>query len=395
MANKEPLQVAPLPEEEQTEEHGKQRVVKTNHLIQEFTTALTTEKDAITAVNMGLMKGARQRKQVQSGQMYIAIDAPNIRGLNLRPSAQKLFRLINAEVTASGYQYGDTKQACRVYIPLEEAMALCGATNEQAFIRTWRADLKTLRSVYITEEFGKYSFLDINLGSSGAYDEGTRQFVFTVTGEAMHVLFNQRSSIMPLHGEVFKINAQKHRAAWSIADKLINYRWANPEKEHQLVISVVSLLEACASSLPSEEKLKEQRASTKAQIVKPFVAALNHLAEDVDVLDYWDFCHEGGKDLTEDEQQALLDEHGNETVLPDYGLFKTLYIRYALAHDNEAFRLKRLEGRAKARLEAKAVKELKEEEKKKSRNRVQRGIEKGLIKAGIEEELSKRKAENE
>lgn len=351
-------------------------VVKTNHLIQEITTAATSDRTAVKEVNLGLLEGRTQRKAAKSGQMYIAIEAPNVKGLNLRPSAQKLFRLINAGVTASHYKYGDREKACTVQIPIDAAMDLCKQTSEKAFIRTGRADIRTLGSLSFTEDYGKVSFLDLPLkGGYCGYDESLRAFTFTVSGDAMHTIFSKTSSVMPLHPEVFAIDAQKHKAAWAIADKLINYRWSNPDNEHQMILSVERLLNACASCLPSEDELKAGRQSPKGRIEAPIVDALNHLANDVDVLEYWDFCHDGGADLTDEEQRARFDEEGNETILPEYAAFKKLYIRYALAHDSEAFRQRRLEGREQSAIKAKAIREERKKLAEKSEARTRRKAE--------------------
>lgn len=343
------------------------RKVKSNHLIGELTSAESGKKSTVTT-NLSLAKGREQRKRIQSGQMYIDFLGQKVDELQLSPAAKRFFRFLNIGVTDTYYDYKGGNTVCEVFIPLDYVLSVCPNENETYVIRDFTRQIKTWEHVYITEEYGKYSFNDKGiLAPDNGYDEYTRMFKVSIMPWAMKHVFALTSSKNPAHEEIFAIDLQKHAPAWELAEKLIAFRWSNPEKEHELLISVDRLLKA-TPSIPSEEEVKAGNRNYKTRIVNRFIKAMNHL-QDVGVLEYWEWKHAKNEELTQQEQETMMNAKGDFTKPPDFKLFKTLYVAYALKHDDEEERQRKLEEKAKHReiAAARKQKQLNEAEKSKAK----------------------------
>lgn len=309
------------------------RKVKSNHLISELVSADSGKKSTVTT-NLSLATGRQQRKRIQSGQMYIDFLGQKVDELNLSPAAKRFFRFVNIAVTEAFYDYRGGNTVCEVFIPLDYVLNVCPNECEASTIRDFTKQIKVWEHVYITEEYGKYSFHDRGiLAPDNGYDEYSRAFKVSIMPWAMREVFALTSSRNPAHEEIFAIDLQKHAPAWELAEKLIAYRWSNPDKEHELLISVDALLRA-TPSIPSEEEVKAGNRNYKTRIVNRFIKAMRHL-EEIGVLDYWEWKHAKGADLTQQEQETMMNAKGEFTKPPDFKLFKTLFVSYALKHDDE------------------------------------------------------------
>ena len=350
------------------------RKVKSNHLISELVSAESGKKSVVTT-SLSLAKGNQQRKRIQSGQLYIDFLGEKVEELQLRPAAKRFFKFLNIAVCDGFYDYRGGNNIFEAYIPLDYVLSVCPNENEDYVIRDFKRQIKTWESVYLTEEYGKHSFHDMGLlAPDNGYDEYTRSFKVSVMPWAMRHIFSRQSSLNPAHEEVFSINIQKHPSAWELAEKLIAYRWTNPALENgKLLISVDSLLRA-TPSLPSEEEVKAGNRNYKARISNPFIKAMNHLKE-VGVLEFWGWKHAKGEDLTQHEYESMMNAKGEFTKPPDFKLFKTLYIQYALKHDDEEERQRILRERSKHKEIAEAQKQRKLDAGEKAKNRIRKKAE--------------------
>lgn len=351
------------------------RMVKSNHLIGELVSAESGKKSVVTT-SFKLAKGKQQqRKRIQSGQLYIDFLGEKVEELQLRPAAKRFFRFLNIAVCDGFYDYRGGNNIFDAYIPLDYVLSVCPNENEDYVIRDFRRQIKTWEHVYLTEEYGNYSFRDKGiLAPDNGYDEYTRRFKVSIMPWAMRSIFSKQSSLNPAHEEVFAINIQKYPSAWELAEKLIAYRWTRAQIENgKLLISVDSLLRA-TPSLPSEEEVKAGNRNYKARISNPFIKAMNHLKE-VGVLEFWEWKHAKGEDLTQQEYESMMNAKGEFKKPPDFKLFKTLYIQYALKHDDEEERQRILSGRKEHKEIAETQKQKKLEAGEKAKNRIRKKAE--------------------
>lgn len=332
--------------------------VKTNAQLVRFNALNTKNRPFETnEASLKAFASGKTMKAAQAGQLRLAMAADDLTGADFTPSTQRTFTVLNALATTANYDFSkrNADGVLRVQAPLSFFKELYGFTNRRALERSLKADIRALRLAYFTQEYGDVAFYDIPMaGGLCGIDEGrgdNRNVYFTISPDFMRFFFSKASSVMPIDKELFAVDLQKYPSSFTMGVKLYSQRWSNPEQD-VIRLSVKALLEA-TPTIKTEDEVKDR--NYQKHIMKPFTDALNHLV-DKGVLKYWNYCHEKGASLTEEEYATMLDDEGEYTKPLKWAIAKRAYIEYELAYAHEDFRKQRLEGR---RAQAEGQKKLK------------------------------------
>ena len=194
------------------------------------------------------------------------------------------------------------------------------------------------------------------------------------------------AGMAPTDPVLLKTDDRSFPHSFAIGYRLSNHTFMNYGKGNEYRISVKSLLDY-VKSLPTYEEVEaSDRGHQTDRIIKPLETSLRYL-EELGFLDYWDYCHENGESLTDEEQALRFDDDGEEKPLP-YDVAKRCLIEWTPRHKYTGA----LQAAADARLKrhtkslAAAAEDAKEE--KASKRRIRRRKEKIIAEKLAERELS-------
>lgn len=274
--------------------------------------------------------------------------------LTLKPSGRKTLIKLDEEATKmsqSGTYRHDGETVCRVVIGVKETARLYGITEESARKRL-RRDFKAIANESITAKKGK-SWATIPI-AGGAYGIRGNDAFFTLSPDFMKVMLGPKRPQLDLPQEIYATDDTNYPAALQIGFKLYNHDNLNYGRAHQDRMRLTTLLDA-ATELPKAGTVNRHETE---KIMKPFEATMNHLVAK-GVLKDWDYCHENGEPLTDEEQQAILTEHELGKPTP-WKMAEGLLVTWELGRrykKNEEERQASRDKRNAAALEAKAKKE--------------------------------------
>ena len=276
--------------------------------------------------------------------------------LELKPSGRKTMVKLNQEATRlsqDGKYRHDGETVCRVVLNVKEISELYGITEASARKRL-RRDFKAIANECITVKRGK-SWVTIPVAGD-VYGISGDSAMFALSPTFMQLLLNPNAPQTDLPPEIFSTDDTNYPAALQIGFKLYNHDNQNYGKPNQDRITLTALLHA-ATELPTAEAMTKARRSKTNRIMGPFEATMDHLVSK-GVLKAWDYCHENGEPLTDEEYATIQTEHDLGKPTPwelAEGLLVTWELGRRYALNEEARQASRDRRRAQA-LEAKAAK---------------------------------------
>lgn len=294
--------------------------------------------------------------------------------VTLKAGGRKTFALINAEATrmsrAGEYRH-DGETVCRVELDVAEVARLYGITEEWAAKRL-RADFKAIANQRLTiEKKGKRGGWMTIPVSGGAFGIRKGRAVFTLSPDVMNILLNPTAPQVDLPPELYATDDTNHPAAFQIGTKL--YAQGNVDGPNRDRMKLETLLNA-AREIPTAEELRRGRRSPTERIMGPFEEAMNHLV-DVGALKAWDYCHEGGEPLADEEHQIIETEHGLGRPTP-WDLARKLLVTWELGRRYPMREAARQASRDRRRAEAEEALALRDKEAKAKERRIRGRVEK-------------------
>lgn len=277
--------------------------------------------------------------------------------LDLSPSGRKTFMLVNAgamRMLNDGTYRRDGETVCRVVMSVKEAADLCGMT-EASMRKKLLRDFKELANQRFSLRAGSDSVRQVDVSGGGFEISGDRA-EFVLSPDFMRFVLYLSSSWLDLPRQLLRTQDGRYRAAFQLGVKICNHDNQNQGKPNQSWMKLTTLLRA-ATEIPRHDTVNRRHSKTE-RIMKPFEANMDHL-RDIGVLTDWDYCHENGEPLTDEEQQAIQTERELGKPTP-WEMAERWLVTWELANrwpDRDAARLAAREKRRTAAMEAKAAKE--------------------------------------
>lgn len=300
--------------------------------------------------------------------------------LELKPSGRKTMVKLNQEATKlsqSGEYRHDGETVCRVVLGVAETAEQYGITEASARKRL-RRDFRTIANESITVKQGK-SWATIPVAGGAFGIRGDNAF-FTLSPDFMKIMLGPKMPQLDLPPEIYGTDDANYPAALQIGFKLYNHDNMNYGRPNQNRITLTALLHA-ATELPKAGTVNRHETE---KIMGPFEATMDHLVAK-GVLADWDYCHENGEPLTDEELETIQTEHELGKPTP-WAMAEGLLVTWDLGRryaDNEDARQASRDRRRTAALEAKAERE--KEAKAKERR----------IRGKVENIIAKKRAEDE
>lgn len=358
------------------------------------------EADALTirggAVFSQLTRAATRRNKTKTVTLKNrqGKEVATIQGLKdalaLKPSSRKTFTLLDREATrmsmAGEYRH-DGETVCRAELSVKDVAKLYGITERSAKNRL-RRDFKAIANETLTiEKRGKGGGWVTIPVAGGTYGIRGDRAAFTFSPDVMTYLFNPTASQIDLPPELFATDDTNHPAAFQIGVKLYTHDNQNHGEAAPDRLKLTTLLNA-ARELPTPEELAKGRRSKTERIMGPFEAAMEHLV-DVGALKAWDYCHENGEQLTDEEYQTIETERELGRPTP-WELAEGWLVTWELGRRYPKHEAARMASREKRLGEKVAAKAKREKEAEASARRIRGKKETAIAKAMAEEELGAR-----
>ena len=235
--------------------------------------------------------------EIKRGNFILKI--PHYKELSdLKTSTWQLLDALTLKLTANPRKEAEPT----VKITLDEYMQRRGLKDRKAAKEQAVADMDILKSVSFTLEeikgAGKkkdtvqYRF--VNLADSGSVEKNG-DIVFTY-GSTFHKNLVS-AQIMPYSPALLQVNNHRNPNAYFLGRKISELKNMNAlHKNAGNIISVKILLQN-APYIPSYEEVAATNRNFTGRIIEPFERDLNALQEAFS----WEYCHENGKPLTEEE----------------------------------------------------------------------------------------------
>lgn len=319
---------------------------------------------------------------VITGLGTLSISADTEKELLTAIGGSKTLIQLNDIATASGYRYEPDKP-CRIETTLDE---LIEDRREDTRNKKTRAkitrELKAISSISWSFNNDRGEFVRIPLaGGMCSVRRGVVSFVFSA--EYMGAVLDRAAGRMPLDRRLLTTDEKNHPNSTPIGFKLSTHTYQNKGKANENTLSVSRLLEY-VNGIPSYEEVSRGNRNYTDRIIKPLERDLNHLIE-IGLLDWWEYCHENGKPLTDAEQDARFDVEGNDAALP-YSIAISCNVQWQLAEEHPEQMAETMAARERKRLDAEAAKQRNEERDR----RIARKKESYIAKAAAKEEMNKR-----
>jgi hypothetical protein len=253
-----------------------------------------------------------------------------------------------------------------------EVARLYGITEEWAKKRL-RADFKAIANQKLTfEKKGKRGGWITIPVAGGAFGIRKGRAVFTISPDFMQLVLNPTAPQVDLPPELYATDDANFRAAFQIGVKLYAHDNQNHDNQNRDRMRLETLLNA-AREIPTAEELVGNDRSRTERIMGPFEATMDHLV-DVGALKAWDYCHEKGEPLTDEEYQAIETEHGLGRPTP-WDLARKLLVTWELGRRYPMHEAARQASRDRRRAEAEEALALRDKEAKAKERRIRGRME--------------------
>ena len=291
--------------------------------------------------------------------------------LTLKASDRKTFALLNKAATRlsqSGEYRHDGETVCRVTLSVKETAELYGITEESAR-RRLRRDFKAIANESVTARRGK-DWITVPV-AGGRFGIRKDEAFFTISPDFMQALLSPEAPQVDVPPELFSTDDANYRAAFQIGTKLYAHdnQNAKPNGAPRDRMKLTTLLNA-ATELPKAGTVGRHETE---KIMGPFEATMDHLVSK-GVLTAWDYCHEKGEPLTDEEQATIQTERDLGKPTP-WSLAEGFLVTWELGRRYPAHEAAREISREKRREKVMGIKAAKEKEAKASERRIRGKME--------------------
>lgn len=313
----------------------------------------------------------------------VKLSVPEIGMLNLDTGTKKTLAWLDHLATVSGYGYKPGVN-CIVNTTVDEILEARGLEPTKRRRERVRQELRTLGHFNFdwTDDKGEHHIPF----SAGYHLYRGGRVTFNITDECMGAILNSRRAQLPLNPALMRTDDKSNPNAWVIGYTLMSHSYMNKDKPNECTLSVEKLLDHL-TGIPKPEDISGRDYTHK--IMEPLERDLNALYPDV--LEWWDYCHEKGECLTDDEQAARLDERGNDKALP-YEIAKDVNIQWKLTKEYEDHMEKVMASRDKRAAEAELRKHQAEEKQKRIERKTESAIARNRAKEAAEQSKDEAKA---
>ena len=302
--------------------------VETNKLSKVLINKKNTKSDPIT--------GVATYKYDDDLSIFIA-DFDDLKGF--RTSTSQLLDALTMAYTQSGIN------DAAVSLSLADYMSLRGLKDKKSARKQVNEDLDTLYMASINckriklgdnEEENKEDYMDTRVIQKKGISKGN---IIVKFADDYRSLLDSYT-IMPYAEELYKINGHYNPYSFYLLRRILEHKNMNVGRKNEHRISVNTLLKACPNMPTYTEVMNTDRAVNR-RIIEPFERDLD--AEEVKDVIMWNFCHQNGKPLTDEEVSNM-----------DYNLFQTLLIEFEFKnYPSQVKRLKKKYSKKKQEKEKK------------------------------------------
>lgn len=301
--------------------------------------------------------------------------------LNLTGDTNKIFVYIYALMLAKINGQNEIKKAknendikTSFNLMIDEIAFVFGKKDKKEFRKTVKKTLLELRETDFSIPPMRNGVIDYNaepakLNIVGDIIPITGGYRVSLGPALSFMIAKNTGGVYPLSYLYFRISNNNPLAVRFVYKLNSHYTMRNNQMiGTNNIISVESLLKDIDETiLPSYETVMKGNGAVNQRIIEPFYKALNTIEDESNQSFTWSFCHSGGVELTEEEEQNL-----------NYSLLRTLYVKFEF--DNlplmseeekrkrvqikEANRKAKAQGKAKRAGEIEAENEAKAKQKK-------------------------------
>lgn len=322
------------------------------------------------------------------GEAFIAdvgemqITASEEKALDIAISSNKTMTYLNAAATATNYRY-EADRVCIVEASMSDLLEKRKLQNSKKNRAKVRNEINAIsRTSWTLRRADTGEFVTIPLAGGKCWAKGD-VIHFAFSPDFMGAVLNREAGRMAVNPILLGTDDVKYPHAFTIGWKLSTHSYQNIGKKNETTLSVGKLLEF-VESIPSYDVVKDTDRAYTRRIIEPMEKGLNHLAE-IGVIEYWDYCHENGKPLTDEEQNQRFNDAGEDCALP-YEIAKDANIQWQFSKAYEEQRQQTIKSRETKALKAEDAKKRKAEREKRIERKVEGNIARSKAKKLLEKE---------
>ena len=303
------------------------------------------------------------------------------KALDTAIGSSKTMIYLNAAATATNYRY-EPDRVCIVEASMTDLLEKRKLKNTKKNRAKIRNEVNSIAlTSWTMKRADNGEFVTIPVAGGKCWAKGD-VIHFAFSPDFMGAVLNREAGRMAANPILLGTDDVKYPHALTIGWKLSTHSYQNLGKKNETTLSVAKLLEF-AEGIPSFEDVRESNRAYTQRIIEPLEKSLNHLAE-IGLIEYWDYCHENGEPLTDEEQDQRFNDDGEECALP-YEIARDLNIQWKLSKAYEEQREQTMKARENRALRVEAAKQKKAERQK----RIDRKIESNIAKAKAREIIEK------
>lgn len=313
------------------------------------------------------------------GEMQMT--ASDEKALDVAIGSNKTMTYLNAVATATDYRY-EADRVCIVEASMSDLLEKRKLKNSKKNKAKIRNEINAIsRTSWTVRRADTGEFVTIPLAGGKCWAKGD-VIHFAFSPDFMGAVLNREAGRMAVNPILLGTDDVKYPHAFTIGWKLSTHSYQNIGKKNETTLSVEKLLEF-VEGIPSFDTVKETDRAYTRRIIEPMEKSLNHLVE-IEVIEYWDYCHENGEPLTDEEQNQRFNDSGEECALP-YDIAKDAKIQWRFSKSYEEQREQTIKARETRALKAEDAKRRKAEKEK----RIERKVESNIAKAKARKEVEK------
>ena len=353
---------------------------------------------------LGTYAGLNSRYSVEDGEALTKDllirgkgEGGEIKEPNLSARTTKTLVMLTAEadkLEEAGKYKLDGKSVCRITMSLDEIGELLGLTHPKSVERRMRADFETIGSNSYSFKSGRRWAMIPIVGDVCIIKDGIAEVALAPTYVRL-ALRGATPTLIPK--ALFKTDDINHPAAFPLGYYLTTLSTQNAGKGNEYRVRVISIFQTVAELNAKDVDNKDKHtARDRERAIERLEKQLNHLVEKGALKD-WDYCHERGEALTDEERDTQEQERQLGKALP-WDIAKDCLITWEFTDEYEDERAEPrrslIESREKRATRAKVIKEAAKKEAKKSKDRQRRARDKrlGELEAEDTHKAKKRKA---
>lgn len=312
----------------------------------------------------------------------IQMTASDEKALDVAIGSNKTMTYLNAAATATNYRY-EADRVCIVEASMSDLLEKRKLKNTKKNKAKIRNEINAIsRTSWTLRRADTGEFVTIPLAGGKCWAKGD-VIHFAFSPDFMGAVLNREAGRMAVNPILLGTDDVKFPHAFMVGWKLSTHSYQNIGKKNETTLSVEKLLEF-VEGIPSFETVKETDRAYTRRIIEPMEKSLNHLVE-IGFIEYWDYCHENGEPLTDEEQNQRFTDTGEECALP-YDVAKGANIQWQFSKAYEEQREQTMKARETRALKAEDAKRRKAEKEKRIERKVESNIAKAKARRALEKE---------